>query len=147
NFDDAVAMGSYPIDCHACQRFAEEADVVREGGMNTKVPPYPISYRSLCPLPQDARNLLVPVCLSASHVAFGSIRMEPVYMALGHAAGLAAARAATRGVAVQEVDVAAVRAVLRQAGQVLDWDPATSQWHGEWAHDPYVVQSYQWWLD
>jgi hypothetical protein len=73
--------------------------------------------------------------------------MEPVYMALGHAAGLAAARAATRGVAVQEVEIAAVRADLRQAGQVLDWDPATSQWHGEWAHDPYVVQSYQWWLD
>lgn len=147
SLDDGIAMGSYPIDCHACQRLADGDDVVREGGMNTDVAPYPVAYRSLCPRPADAVNLLVPVCLSASHVAIGSIRMEPVYMALGHAAGMAAARAAAAGKDVQAVDVPALREELRQQGQVLAWDQAASRWHGEWAHDPFVVQSYQWWLD
>ncbi len=145
--DDGIAMGSYPIDCHACQRLADGHDTVREGGMNTDVDPYPVAYRSLCPNPADAVNLLVPVCLSASHVAIGSIRMEPVYMALGHAAGVAAARAAALGRDVQAVDVPALRRDLRQQGQLLAWDKAASRWHGEWAHDPYVVQSYQWWLE
>jgi hypothetical protein len=71
------------------------------------------------PRREDATNLLVPVCLSASHVAFGSVRMEPTLMALGHAAGTAAAQAARRGVAVQDVDVAALQDDLRDEGQVL----------------------------
>ena len=83
------------------------------------MPPYPIPYRSLVPRREDARNLLVPVCLSASHVAFGSVRMEPTLMLLGHAAGLAAAQAARRGVAVQDVDVGALQRSLLDQGQVL----------------------------
>jgi FAD dependent oxidoreductase len=83
------------------------------------VPPYPIPYRSLIPRPEDCRNLLVPVCLSTSRVAFGSVRMEPTLMLLGHAAGAAAAQAARRGVRVQDVDVDALQGSLRDAGQVL----------------------------
>jgi hypothetical protein len=67
------------------------------------VPPYPIPYRALTPQREDADNLLVPVCLSASHVAFASVRMEPTLMMLGEAAGTAAAHAARRGIPVQEV--------------------------------------------
>jgi hypothetical protein len=69
------------------------------------VPPYPIPYRCLTPRREHAENLLVPVCLSASHVAFGSVRMEPTLMMLGEAAGAAAAQAARRGVAVQDVSL------------------------------------------
>ena len=83
------------------------------------IPPYPIPYRSLVPRREDASDLLVPVCLSASHVAFGSVRMEPTLMLLGHAAGAAAAQAARRGVAVQDVDVEMLQAQLREEGQVL----------------------------
>jgi hypothetical protein len=83
------------------------------------VPPYPIPYRSLTPRREDADNLLVPLCLSASHVAFASVRMEPTLMLLGQAAGTAAAQAARRGVAVQDVDVAQLQDDLRDAGAVL----------------------------
>ena len=73
----------------------------------------------MTPRRDDCTNLLVPVCLSASHVAFGSVRMEPTLMALGHAAGAVAAQAARRGVAVQDVDVRALQDALREEGQVL----------------------------
>jgi len=76
-----------------------------------------VLFRS--PRRDDCENLLVPVCLSASHVAFGSVRMEPTLMLLGHAAGVAAAQAARRGVAVQDVDVDALQRALLDAGQVL----------------------------
>ena len=68
---------------------------------------------------EDAGDLIVPLCLSASHVAFGSVRMEPTLMLLGQAAGVAAAQAARRGVALQDVDVALLQRDLRDAGQVL----------------------------
>jgi hypothetical protein len=83
------------------------------------VPPYPIPYRSLTPRREDATDLLVPLCLSASHVAFASVRMEPTLMLLGEAAGRAAAQAARRGVPVQDVDVALLQDELRDAGAVL----------------------------
>ena len=88
-------------------------------GTGVAVPPHAIPYRSLTPRRQDAENLLVPVCLSASHLAFGSVRMEPTLMLLGHAAGLAAAQAARRDVAVQDVDVPALQRALLDEGQVL----------------------------
>ena len=92
--DDVVALGSYNIDIREVERtwrylpeyFATPA-VFNEGYLSVAVPPYPIPYRSLTPRREDAKNLLVPVCLSASHVAFGSVRMEPTLMLLGHAAG------------------------------------------------------------
>jgi hypothetical protein len=106
---DAVAQGSYNIDIREVERtwrllpeYVPQPAVFNEGYLSVPVPPYPIPYRALTPRREDAENLLVPVCLSASHVAFGSVRMEPTLMMLGEAAGAAAADCARRGVAVQE---------------------------------------------
>lgn len=124
--DDVVALGSYNIDIREIERtwrylpeYHRTPAVFNEGYLSVAVPPYPIPYRALTPRREDAQNLLVPLCLSASHVAFGSVRMEPTLMLLGFAAGRAAAQAARRGVAVQDVDVAALQDELRDAGQVL----------------------------
>lgn len=123
---DVVALGSYNIDIREVERtwrylpeYDRTAAVFNEGYLSVAVPPYPIPYRSLVPRREDAENLLVPVCLSASHVAFGSVRMEPTLMLLGQAAGAAAAQAARRGVAVQDVDVPALQESLQANGQVL----------------------------
>jgi hypothetical protein len=112
---DTVARGSYNIDLREVERtwrYLPEYDrtpaVFNEGYLSIAVPAYPIPYRSLVPRREDCANLIVPVCLSASHVAFGSVRMEPTLMMLGEAAGAAAAQAARRGCAVQDVDVARV---------------------------------------
>ena len=124
--DDVVALGSYNIDIREIERtwrylpeYDRVAAVFNEGYLSVAVPPYPIPYRCLTPRREDDERLLVPVCLSASHVAFASVRMEPTFMLLGTAAGLAAAQAARRDVAVQDVDVAALQAALRESGQVL----------------------------
>jgi len=123
---DVVALGSYNIDIREVERtwrylpeYVREPAVFNEGYLSVAVPPYPIPYRALTPRREHATNLLVPVCLSASHVAFGSVRMEPTLMLLGHAAGIAAAQAARRGVAVQDVDVETLQDDLRKEGQVL----------------------------
>jgi hypothetical protein len=126
-FADVVAMGSYHLDIREVQRgwrWVHEhprpvAQVVSEGYFSVPVPAYQIPYAAVTPRREDCRNLLVPVCVSASHVAFSSIRMEPQYQMLGHAAGVAAARAARRGVDVQDVDVARLQDDLVAAGQVL----------------------------
>ena len=124
--EDVVALGSYNIDVREVERtwrylpeYVREAAVFNEGYLSVAVPPYPIPYRSLTPRREDAENLLVPLCLTASHVAFGSVRMEPTLMLLGHAAGLAAAQAARRAVAVQDIDVDELQIALRAEGQVL----------------------------
>ncbi len=124
--EDVVALGSYNIDIREIERtwrYLPEYDrtpaVFNEGYLSVAVPPYPIPYRSLTPRREDAEDLLVPICLSASHVAFASVRMEPTFMLLGAAAGVAAAQAARRGVAVQDVDVAALQQDLLGRGQVL----------------------------
>jgi hypothetical protein len=89
--------------------------------------PYPISYRALMPKKSEASNLIVPVCVSSSHIAYGSIRMEPVFMILGQAAATAGSLAIEQGVAVQDVDYAALRAQLLKDGQILGTgtDPGT----------------------
>lgn len=113
--DDGIAMAAYTMDSHNCQRIVVwrngQAMVKNEGNVEVGgFPPYPVSYRSITPQRTQCQNLLVPVCLSASHIAFGSIRMEPVFMVLGQASGLAAALAiAHNECAVQEVDASAVR--------------------------------------
>jgi FAD dependent oxidoreductase len=124
--DDVVALGSYNIDIREVERtwrllpeFVPAPAVFNEGYLSVPVPPYPIPYRCLTPRREEADDLLVAVCVSASHVAFSSLRMEPTYMLLGHAAGLAAAQAARRGVAVQDVDVDALQRSLLDQGQVL----------------------------
>ncbi len=123
---DVVALGSYNIDVREVERtwrflpeYVREPAVFNEGYLSVTVPLYPIPYRALTPRREECEHLLVPLCLSASHVAFASIRMEPTLMSLGHAAGLAAAQAARRGVAVQDIDVVALQDALRDEGQVL----------------------------
>ncbi|MEQ9221779.1 MAG: FAD-dependent oxidoreductase [Cyclobacteriaceae bacterium] len=103
--EDPVGLGAYGMDSHNVQRYVTEEGFVRnEGNVEAKVKaPYPISYRSLIPKAEECTNLLVPVCLSATHIAFGSIRMEPVFMVLGQSAATAASLAIDNGSSVQDV--------------------------------------------
>jgi hypothetical protein len=118
--DDSVGLGSYNTDSHHVQRVAlPDGSALNEGDFQVGVAPYAIAYRSLVPRPSECANLLVPVCLSASHVAYGTIRMEPVYMILGQAAGVAAALAIDGKVPVQHVPVEALRAKLTAQKAVL----------------------------
>jgi len=117
---DSVAMGTFILDCHCVERLVtSEGLAIDEGNFDVVVRPYQIAYRSITPVRQQCENLLVPVCLSATHVAYGSIRMEPQYMMLGHAAGLAAVMAIEKKVAVQEIDVAGLQRTLRRQAQIL----------------------------
>lgn len=122
---DPVGMGAYGMDSHNTQRYvAADGSVRNEGDVQVKVPqPYGIPFGALQPRREEATNLLVPVCLSASHIAYGSVRMEPVFMVLAQSAAIAAGLALERGVAVQDVDYAALRERLLAAGQVLVWAP------------------------
>ncbi len=117
-----VGMGSYSIDSHNVQRYVTpEGMVQNEGdiGVSTRGP-YSISYGSLVPRRDECRNLLVPVCVSASHVAYGSVRMEPVFMILGQSAATAAVLALDADVPVQDVPYAILRERLLSDGQVLE---------------------------
>lgn len=123
---DSVGLASYTMDSHNCQRFAKDGRALNEGDVQIPVPaPFPISYRSIIPRRGEPGNLLVPVCLSASHIAFGSIRMEPVFMVLAQSAATAAKLAIDGGTAVQDVPMDLLAARLREDGQVLVWDPPT----------------------
>jgi hypothetical protein len=118
--DDAIALGSYNTDSHHVQRvLGADGNVVNEGDFQVPVQPYAIPYRSLTPKAGECDNLLVTVCMSASHVAYGTIRMEPVYMIMGQAAGVAGAQAADNGVAVQKIDVDKLLARLKARKAVL----------------------------
>ncbi|MFN5869245.1 MAG: FAD-dependent oxidoreductase [Akkermansiaceae bacterium] len=121
---DSIGLGSYSMDSHPCQRTVvkiDGKDVVRNEGAfgHPCRKPYPISYRSIVPKKSECTNLLVPVCLSATHVAYGSIRMEPVFMILGQSAGMAASMAIKSKAAVQDVDYEKLKAKLLEAGQRL----------------------------
>ena len=121
---DVIGMASFILDSHALQRLVTpEGNVIDEGNFDVSAPPYQLPYRCIIPLKQQCANLLVPVCLSATHVAYGSIRMEPHFMNLGHAAGLAAVAAARSGSAVQDIDVKALQDKLRATKQVLSFSP------------------------
>ncbi|MCY7357072.1 MAG: FAD-dependent oxidoreductase [Rudanella sp.] len=114
---DGVGMAAYTTDSHNCQRVVVEKDgkmmVKNEGDVQVGgFPPYPVSYRSLVPKRNECTNLLVPVCLSASHIAYGSIRMEPVFMVLAQSAALAACHAIDENVAVQDIDIKKLQARL-----------------------------------
>jgi hypothetical protein len=120
---DSVGMGSYGIDSHNIQRYiTPEGYVQNEGdiGISTNGP-YQIAYGSLVPKKGQADNLLVPVCVSSSHIAFGSIRMEPVFMILGQSAATAAALAIDGGAAVQDVPYAKLCERLLKDGQILEF--------------------------
>ncbi len=120
---DSVGMGSYGIDSHNIQRYiTPEGFVQNEGdiGVSTKGP-YEIAYGSLVPKKGQCENLLVPVCVSSSHIAFGSIRMEPVFMILGQTAATAASLALDGNLSVQQVDYKKLRARLLADKQVLEY--------------------------
>jgi hypothetical protein len=124
---DSVGMGSYGIDSHNIQRYiTPEGYVQNEGdiGVSTNGP-YQISYGALTPKKGQADNLLVPVCVSSSHIAFGSIRMEPVFMILGQSAATAAALAIDGGAPVQDVTFSKLRERLLKDGQILEFATAT----------------------
>ncbi len=118
---DVIGMGSYNSDSHNVQRHvAPDGIVLNEGNVEVAVQPYQIPYRVLVPKQSEAENLLVPVCFSASHVAYSSLRMEPQYMILGHAAGVASALAVQKGVAVQAVPVEELQKILLAEGGVFE---------------------------
>jgi hypothetical protein len=101
---DSVGMGAYNMDSHHIQRYVTKEGFVRnEGDIQVRVRPYPISYRSIRPKAEECSNLLVPVCLAASHIAYGSIRMEPVFMVLGQSAATAAVQAIEQNVSFRQV--------------------------------------------
>ena len=136
-----IAMGAYTMDSHHVRRvvtargnvqnegdvedsrrysaWGKDAEKRKNGG---RMKPYGIDYGAICPKRGECLNLLVPVCLSSSHMAFGSIRMEPVFFALGQAAGTAASMAAAKGAAVQDVPYNELSTRLAADGQVMELD-------------------------
>ena len=119
---DPVGLAAYNMDSHNCQRIVKNGRVENEGDVQVPpMKPYPISYRAIVPRRGECENLLVPVCLSASHIAYGSIRMEPVFMILGQSAATAAVLALEDGVPVQRVNYAKLHARLRADQQTLEW--------------------------
>jgi len=125
--DDAIAVSSFPIDSHDCRRIALPDGVINEGTiMPVRIPgrrhgyAYHVPYRAITPATSECTNLLVPVALSATHVAYSSIRVEPTWMTIGQSAGIAAALAAKAGVSVQALDYAQLRARLLAQQVVLD---------------------------
>ncbi len=127
--EDPVGLGSYQMDSHHSQRYVTPEGFVKNEG-DVEVSPggaYLISYRAMIPKREEILNLLVPVCLSASHIAYGSIRMEPVFMILGQSAATAASQALDKKVAVQDVDYQKLKQQLLKDKQILDlplYDPA-----------------------
>jgi len=125
---DPIGMGSYNSDSHNIQRVVTKEGFVRnEGDMQVPVTPYQIPYRIMVPRRAEAQNLLVPVCFSASHVAYSSVRMEPQYMILGHAAGVAAKMAIAADKAVQDIDARSLTARLTAQGAVTEYVPSAFQ--------------------
>jgi hypothetical protein len=120
--EDSVGLASYQMDSHHTSRVVVDGVAKAEGCLEGRVAkPYPVSYRSIVPREGECANLLVPVCLSSTHVAYGSIRMEPVFMIFGQSAATAAALAIDGGTSVQKVDYAKLRERLLGEKQILEW--------------------------
>lgn len=130
--EDVIGLAAYTMDSHNCRRFVKDGRVYNEGDVQVHLPkPYGISYRTLVPKRGEVTNLLVPTCLSASHIAYGSIRMEPVFMVLAQAAATAAALAFKAGKqAVQDVNYGALRSQLEADNQILVWNDALPHGNG-----------------
>lgn len=127
-----VGLGYYMVDIYPCRLVVLDDGVLATEGETWELVspgPYPIPYGALTPRREECENLLVSVCVSASHVACSSLRMEPTYMLLGESAGIAAAQAADESGIVQDIDSRRFRASLRRAGQILDWD---GEGYGAW---------------
>ncbi|MCX7048313.1 MAG: FAD-dependent oxidoreductase [Candidatus Sumerlaeota bacterium] len=147
---DGVGLALYGVDTYPARRYAvrdPKADkqdgatsdpqsgklgVAVEGNMflggaRGTGHPYPVPYRALTPIPEECSNLLVPVCFSASYIAYASARMEPVFCVLGESAGVAAAQAAREAVTVQALDIKKLQSRLIERGQVLIWKPSAAK--------------------
>jgi hypothetical protein len=121
--EDSIGLAAYGMDSHNVRRYVtKDGTVANEGDVQVGgFSPYPIAYRSIVPKAGECTNLLVPVCLSASHISYGSIRMEPVFMVLGQSSATAAALAIDGKTDVQKVDYAKLRERLTADKQVLAW--------------------------
>ena len=122
---DSVGLAAYYMDSHNVQRLVKNGHAENEGDVQVPpMKPYPISYRSLVPKTGQCENLFVPVCMAASHIAYGSIRMEPVFMILAESSTTAAVMAIDEKIPVQQVNYAKLRARLLADQQILDWTHA-----------------------
>lgn len=133
--DDSIGLGFYFVDIYPCRLVALDGKVAAEGETNELVSPgpYPIAYRALTPKRAECENLLLSVCVSASHVALSSMRMEPTYMIMGESAGIAAALAVDQAVPVQDIDQTALQHALATAGQKTRWDGQSyADFHRGW---------------
>lgn len=119
---DGVGLATYWFDSHVVSRYVDEEGALRDDGTFWSVENiYPVSYRSIRPKANECTNLLVPVCISSSHAAYGSIRMEPVYMVLGQSAGVAAVMAVNEKTTVQKISYTKMKQLLEQYGQIIEW--------------------------
>ncbi len=119
--EDPIGMAAYQMDSHNCRRLVIDGRVINEGNVEVApAAPYPIGYRAIRPRESECENLLVPVALSSSHIAFGSIRMEPVFMILGQSAATAAVHAIEQNASVQQIDGDRLKQRLLDDGQVLE---------------------------
>src|SRR5207247_6431213 len=110
------------MDSHNTQRYVKDGHASNEGDVQVHgVSPYGVSYRSIVPKARECSNLLVPVCLSATHISYGSIRMEPVFMVLGQSAATAASQAIDEKTSVQRIDMGKLQKRLSADKQVLTW--------------------------
>jgi hypothetical protein len=121
----SIGMGSYTMDSHNVQRYVTpEGYVQNEGDLGVSPKnPYQIDLGSIMPKPEECRNLLVPVCVSCSHIAFGSIRMEPVFMILGQSAGTVASLVVDKKKTVYDLSYDEIRTRLESDGQILKYLP------------------------
>jgi hypothetical protein len=134
---DSVGMGSYTIDSHNVRRYVTpEGNVQNEGDIGVPISPYSIAYGALVPKRGECANLFAPVACSATHIAYGSIRMEPVFMILGQSAATAAVLAIDGNLAVQDVPYAALRARLLADGQVLEHESSKEKPKGHGSAKP-----------
>ncbi|SIQ76852.1 FAD-dependent oxidoreductase [Maribacter ulvicola] len=119
--EDVIGLAAYTMDSHNVQRYIDANGFVQnEGNVEAHgFDPYPISYKSLTPKKEECKNLIVPVCLSSTHIAFGSIRMEPVFMVLGESAATAASLAIDTNNSVQDVPYESLKSILLKNGQHL----------------------------
>ncbi|MFT6811267.1 MAG: hypothetical protein ACJA01_004515 [Saprospiraceae bacterium] len=120
--NDPIGMAAYGMDSHHIKRYVNsEGHISNEGNVEAHVKaPFPISYQSLVPKKEECSNLIVPVCISATHIAFGSIRMEPVFMVLGQSSGIIASSAIEKGSAVQDLEYIKLKNELIKQAQILD---------------------------
>jgi hypothetical protein len=149
---DPVALAAYTMDSHNCQRLVLNGMVKNEGDVQVGgFPPYPISYGSLVPVREECDNLIVPVCLSASHIAFGSIRMEPVFMVLGQVSAIAASLSIESDSPLQDVDFTAITTIMNR-DPLLDGTPpditidnedAGIDFQGNWITETHFMRNYK----